>query len=329
MEKRVFQEIAVGILIVGGVLVFIFLAIKVGGAGLGRKNIYIIPAKDVLGLVENSSVMIAGVEIGRVRDLSVCKRHALITIAVNGKIKLHRGTRFYIRGKSLLGEKYLDVMPGPETAPLLSQNKVLSTWATHETEIGDFVTKIDNGYMPTTAEAQVMIKALVILLRNNVGKINQLLSWADEISKELPPQRIGKLVNLLESDLIFLELLKRDYLKWRGNIDSLFKMTGELYGDYRNFKKAFSRYSQYAPSVTQIADMSKQLKELLDSTNKLICNLNFQLHKFDNVDFETLKEILEDEGFKVRFWGRSEDEKKKDLKLFRSYPRLISGEGCK
>ncbi len=329
MSHRRFQEIAVGILVAGGLIIFIFLAFKVGGASWGRKNTYIIKARDVLGLVENSSVMIAGVEIGRIKKLDVENGTAIITVSIDGKYRLTRGTRFYIRGKSLLGEKYLDVVPGPSDASPLPTGKLLDIWADHETEIGDFVTKIDRNYMPSPDEVKELMSSLLVLLSSRREEIVSLIDWLYGVSKEIKPEDVGFIVDEMKIDLKWVGRLRQDYMAWRWKFDRMLDFGVDLSEDYEKFRDRMGMYEEYAPSPTDVGKIMTRLDRLIDQTSELLCNLNFQLHKFDNVDFETVMEILEDRGFKVRFWGRSAEQKKRDMKLFRSYPSLTSGESCK
>ncbi len=328
MNSRVCREVAVGILIIDALIVLIFLAFKIGGAGLGRKNIYIIRAKDALGLVENSSVMIAGVEVGKIRHLSIEGDHALIEFAVDSTIKLREGTKFYIRGKSLLGEKYLDVIPSLHGG-FLPENTPLDEWATHETEIGDFVTKINQKYMPSPEDFRRIFNAFMLLLVRHSGDIERSLEWFGKLTEEIPPERAGEFIAETESFFRFLHIVESDYMRWRKGVDNAFNLLNRVSRDYSTISAQIQKYGGYFPDVTTVSWYVENVRDILLNTRKLLCNLNYQLHKFDNVDFETLKEILEDEGFKVRFWGRSREERERDIKLFRSYQKNVTGEGCR
>jgi len=323
MKKNLWKEFSVGLLIITGIILFLMLALKVGGLrNWTSYNKYKIPAKDVLGIVENSSVMIAGVDIGKINNISVDWDKAIISISINKDIVLTQGTKFRIRGKSLLGEKYLQIIPGDRNNKPLHTNELLDNWAEHETEIGDFMTKMEKEYIPTPEDARKLTSAMIYLLYDKKEDIGNLITWMTAITKELPPDKIGKLFKLIESDLYFIEHIKNDYnnLKTYGN--ELFQFLKELKSDYRTLKKSLKKYPN---NEKQIIKLMNKTDKILNLTESLLENLNFQLHKFDNVDYETLKELMQDEGFKIRVFKRSSSEKESDLQLFRSYPKLITG----
>jgi phospholipid/cholesterol/gamma-HCH transport system substrate-binding protein len=67
------------------------------------------------GLVQNEDVTVAGVKVGQVKNLEVNGKVAVVSAEITDKryIPLRSGTRALIRQLSLLGNKYVEIFPGP------------------------------------------------------------------------------------------------------------------------------------------------------------------------------------------------------------------------
>src|SRR3954470_17362907 len=74
----------------------------------------------VAGLDDKASVRIAGVRVGRVDGVGLSGTRARISLLLEGKpIRLTVGTHARIASLGLLGEKYVELVPGPPNAPEL------------------------------------------------------------------------------------------------------------------------------------------------------------------------------------------------------------------
>src|ERR1044072_329813 len=67
----------------------------------------------VAGLDDPSAVRIAGVRVGRVAGIELRGRQALVGIVVERDVVLTRGTYAEIKNLGLLGDKYVELVPGP------------------------------------------------------------------------------------------------------------------------------------------------------------------------------------------------------------------------
>ena len=70
------------------------------------------------GLKPGSTVEIAGVEVGRVRGITLIEDRAKVTLAVNNTIKLYTDTIASIKTRGIIGEKFLALSPGGGGDPL-------------------------------------------------------------------------------------------------------------------------------------------------------------------------------------------------------------------
>lgn len=79
----------------------------------------------VAGLDDKAPVRVAGVRVGRVDGLRLDGSRALLTLRLEQPLALTEGTTAALASAGLLGEKYVEIVPGPPDAPLLAAGAVL------------------------------------------------------------------------------------------------------------------------------------------------------------------------------------------------------------
>ncbi len=113
-----------------GIFVLICLAV---GAGLiwkfgklsptgGNRYPLIVTFDNVGGLIVDANVMYAGVSVGKVRDIRLDetgKLCARVTLSIDEGVNIRRDAKFVINQSGLLGDRYVDVLPGSPTAEVL------------------------------------------------------------------------------------------------------------------------------------------------------------------------------------------------------------------
>ncbi len=107
-------ELAVGIFMIAGMVCLAYLTIKLGQLEvLGDKG-YEIQAvfSSSGGLKTGSSVVIAGVEVGRVKKVILDDYQARVTMSVPLEVKIQEDAIASIKTKGLIGEKYVEISPG-------------------------------------------------------------------------------------------------------------------------------------------------------------------------------------------------------------------------
>jgi phospholipid/cholesterol/gamma-HCH transport system substrate-binding protein len=107
-------ELAVGIFMIAGMVCLAYLTIKLGQLEvLGDKG-YEIQAvfSSSGGLKTGSSVVIAGVEVGRVKKVILDDYQARVTMSLPLDVKIQEDAIASIKTKGLIGEKYVEISPG-------------------------------------------------------------------------------------------------------------------------------------------------------------------------------------------------------------------------
>ncbi|MBW1723259.1 MAG: outer membrane lipid asymmetry maintenance protein MlaD [Deltaproteobacteria bacterium] len=107
-------ELSVGLFIIAGLICLGYLSIKLGRMEvLGGKG-YEIYARftNTGGLKVGASVAIAGVEVGRVKSITLEDYQARIVMNLDESIKIQEDAIASIKTRGLIGEKYVEITPG-------------------------------------------------------------------------------------------------------------------------------------------------------------------------------------------------------------------------
>ena len=112
--KRFDMELTVGLFIIAGIVCLGYLSIKLGRmeiVGSRGYNVYALFSNSG-GLKAGASIMIAGVEVGRVKDITLQDYEAHIIMNLSRDIKIQEDAIAAIKTKGLIGEKYIEITPG-------------------------------------------------------------------------------------------------------------------------------------------------------------------------------------------------------------------------
>jgi phospholipid/cholesterol/gamma-HCH transport system substrate-binding protein len=128
MEKAKLEMI-VGVFVLVGILCLGYLSVKLGKLELIGGNVFEVVAQfnSASGLKPGSSVEIAGVEVGRVRAITLSEDRAAVTLAVNDSVKLYSDTIASIKTRGIIGEKFLSLSPGGGGDPLKPGDTIRDT----------------------------------------------------------------------------------------------------------------------------------------------------------------------------------------------------------
>ncbi len=106
-------EAKVGLLVIVGSILLLYMTFAVGKYQFGEKEGYTLEAvfDSVAGLDTKSSVRMAGVKIGLVEKVELEDSRAKVTVRIDPDVKIARGTEAMIKTMGLLGEKYVEFVP--------------------------------------------------------------------------------------------------------------------------------------------------------------------------------------------------------------------------
>jgi phospholipid/cholesterol/gamma-HCH transport system substrate-binding protein len=146
--KKSNLELLVGLFMIAGVLGLAYLSIGIAKNEFFAAGGYEVRARfsNVSGIRSGSPVMIAGVEIGRIKKVQLQDYEADVTLEIQPEIKLQEDAMASVKTKGLIGEKYIEITPGAADK-LVAQGGLL-----HNTEpamdIEGLISKFVHGSLP-------------------------------------------------------------------------------------------------------------------------------------------------------------------------------------
>ncbi len=112
--KKLNMEFAVGLFVLVGIICLGYLSIKLGRMEIVGGKGYEVYAlfSNTGGIKTGSSIVLAGVEVGRVKHISLENYQAKIVFSLQPDVKIQEDAIASIKTKGLVGEKYIEITPG-------------------------------------------------------------------------------------------------------------------------------------------------------------------------------------------------------------------------
>lgn len=128
MEKTKL-ELIVGAFVLVGIVCLGYLSIKLGKLEVIGGDLYEVDAQfnSASGLKTGATVEIAGVEVGRVKSITLKEDRAMVRLAVQNGTKLYSDTIASIKTRGIIGEKFLALSPGGGGDPLKAGDMIRDT----------------------------------------------------------------------------------------------------------------------------------------------------------------------------------------------------------
>ncbi len=130
MNKRKI-EFYVGLFVIVGFMSVGYLIITIGEFNLFSQNHYLLHGhfSSATGLKTGARVEVAGVEIGRVSTIDIDRERlvAKVTFSVDKTIELSEDSIVSVKTSGIIGEKYLDILPGGSPISLESGDEITHT----------------------------------------------------------------------------------------------------------------------------------------------------------------------------------------------------------
>lgn len=130
--------------------------IRVGGGA--TRNVEVV-FDSVAGLDEKSAVRVAGVRVGKVADIQLLPDgRAKVTLEVEEGVQLRSGATAKVASLGLLGEKYVEIEPGPPgQPPLTGEVQIAGASSASIDQLTDQVSKIAEDVKAITASLRAAL----------------------------------------------------------------------------------------------------------------------------------------------------------------------------
>ncbi|MFQ5441619.1 MAG: MlaD family protein [Thermodesulfobacteriota bacterium] len=124
-------EAKVGLFVLLGIILLVYMSLRIGGFRLGKAEGYRLYATfdSAAGLDPDSSVKVAGVEVGRVKSITLKGHQARILLQIHPDVEIGKDFTAMLKSTGLLGEKYIEIVPGAPGAPALKDGEEITRTA--------------------------------------------------------------------------------------------------------------------------------------------------------------------------------------------------------
>ncbi|HEX2056520.1 MAG TPA: outer membrane lipid asymmetry maintenance protein MlaD [Nitrospiraceae bacterium] len=127
--ERAKLELVVGVFVLVGIACLAYLSIKLGKLEVIGGDNYVVEAEftSASGLKSGASVEIAGVEVGRVKGITLQGDRAMVALAIQDGVKLYTDSIASIKTRGIIGDKYVALSLGGGGDPLKPGDKIRDT----------------------------------------------------------------------------------------------------------------------------------------------------------------------------------------------------------
>ncbi|MCP3941024.1 MAG: outer membrane lipid asymmetry maintenance protein MlaD [Desulfobacteraceae bacterium] len=122
-------EISVGIFMILGMACLVYLSVNLGAVEFFGSDAYTIDAtfESIEGLEPGASIEIAGVPVGKVKQISLEDNSALVKMEIKRGTKISDDTIASIRTKGMIGDKFVKLSPGGSEDLLKDKDSLMDT----------------------------------------------------------------------------------------------------------------------------------------------------------------------------------------------------------
>jgi len=286
-------ELVLGIFLIISLAILAYLAMKTGAFHIEDRIPISLVFNDAAGIVPDSSLMIAGVQVGRVERLDVKHDKAMVHAQVNRAAQLRTDAHALIRSRSLLGEKYIELKPQSPSAPLAESGfQVPVDHTGFSTEIDQLTTKIE----PLIDRAMQLLDKINPSdpnARNLVDNLSRVVNTL-AVGLDGKEQALGSMIENVSSLTGRLDgTLKRN----DDRIDRVLINLDALLKEANAYKIVFTLNDLSASLNPVLADM--QNRKVIPKLSEVLTRLDVIAARAEKIDETAIRKFLQDEGIKI------------------------------
>jgi phospholipid/cholesterol/gamma-HCH transport system substrate-binding protein len=276
--------------------ILLFLWVTFGGPTPFKAKPYQlkVPFNEATQLAEQSDVRISGVNVGKVQGIELAPngKQALATVDIDDKYgPLPEGTRAILRTKTLLGETYIELTPGPSEGPELADGGTLPEANVAESvQLDEIFRTFDPetraAFQSWMQEAAVGIQGEGQSLSYALGQFEPTFTEFDRLFRVLDTQRLavgqlfrngattfralrgreGQLAGLIESsNAVFQTTARRDR-----DIEAIFRAFPTFLDESRLTVERLKTFAENTdPLMRQLVPAAEQLSPTFIAISKL------------------------------------------------------------
>lgn len=297
MSRTRKHEIGVGLLVLGAAILLGWMAIQVGAIGSLSEQVRVTAIfEDAAGLKEGAAVAVAGVEVGRVDSLTVDFDQAEVGLSIDAQADIREDVVVVLRARSVLGEKYIELLPQSRDAGPLREGQVL-TDTRGQYEIDQFVTGLEPLIQSLDPEAvDSIMSPLVEALEEDPERPKRMLEDLEATLSNLreASEQAPELVTEARATMSEVRTVSRDTRAVVARADAVLTdveaATAELPASAERLPGLLD---EAEATLAEARTAAGTLNDSSDSLQKILGNL-------EDIDKWELRRLLREEGIVVR-----------------------------
>jgi len=273
-------EAKVGIFVFMGLLLLVYMSLRVGGMRFGREEGYtlVVRMDNAAGLDKDAPVSVAGVEVGRIKEIVLEGNKAKLVIRIKPEVKIGKDFIAVLKTKGLLGERYLELIPGSPNAPSLEEGEEITrvTTYTDMDKLIGILSDVATDIKSVTASARDVLggEEGEITLRSIVKNIEEITQNLNAIIRENDERFSTVMVNFEEFSASIKEVSRNLNTLIVENKDNLHAGVDNLKNASLKLEKAMEGLEKLTPKVEEtvasLGSVAKKIDQGEGTLGKLI-----------------------------------------------------------
>jgi len=287
------REVKIGIFVAGTILIMAVFIFIVGDLSMWfKKPGYPLSVSfpTVIGLENRAAVRLAGVKIGYVKDIRLEESRARLTLSISPQYKIPRGSRAGMATLGLVGEKFIEIIPGEQAAFCQPGDTIEAKASIGFEQIGDLalsigeeIKEISRSVREITGEEarQDLQEALRNMssfsrelnqfLADNKGELRAGIRAASAAAVEMD-EKIGAVVtNLEETSGLLRDIAKENRDSIKGNLEKIQEVLREMEESVRLLREALDKINRGEGTVGKLVQdpgLYDEARETLGTVKK-------------------------------------------------------------
>jgi phospholipid/cholesterol/gamma-HCH transport system substrate-binding protein len=293
---RLSTEAKVGLFVLAAMILLAYMSFQAGKQSLGLRRGYEISAvfDNAAGLQRDSTVQIAGVEVGRVAQVRLWKGKALVILKIQPNVQVEKDATATIKTHGVLGDKYVEITPGKQKEAYLEGGEQI----THVEQQADIdrllmqLGKIANDIQGITGSLNRVVGS-----PKGEASLTEIIENTRQLTKNLNAVVVNNqetLHAMLENSRQLSENLNRIVTQ---NDQKIAQVIDNLQGATKDMQKAFANLNEISDEIKRGEGTLGQLvkdKTTIDKLNNTLASLQEITDKI-NQGKGTLGKLVNDE----------------------------------
>ena len=293
MERKFGLEARVGLFTLIIIAVAVYASFRLEGWSPRGSQGYVLYTTfdNAQGLNKETSVRIAGVEVGKVESVELVDgKEARVKMRIYPDVDLQHGLRARIRTKGILGDRFIELVPGEEGAPSLSEGDDIGRG-----EVPPNFEDLMDDLASTVSDVRKVARSLREALADEegaqsvksiVGSLDQIMDGLNEtvasLREEGPEiieraERIARTIDEIVSgnrqeveDAI--EQIKRSAKKLDQSLDSIARITKDI----DEGKGTIGRLVKDESLIDRVEVVTREVEDLAEAIDRIKIFLGYQ-----------------------------------------------------